>query len=91
MARKCEGGESDLGGCLCGTSRDLRFHSLFGDSSSDAEDLLQETASTLVAKFDEFRPGTDFLLGPFRVARYHVVHFRRRQRRDLLQFSDGVR
>jgi RNA polymerase sigma-70 factor (ECF subfamily) len=55
---------------------------------ADAEDLLQETASTLWQKFGEFREGTDFLAWALQVARYHVLYFRRRQRRDTLRFSD---
>jgi RNA polymerase sigma-70 factor, ECF subfamily len=55
---------------------------------SDAEDLLQETASVLWRKFDEFRPGTDFLAWALQVARYQVMYFRQRQKRDVLQFSD---
>jgi RNA polymerase sigma-70 factor, ECF subfamily len=55
---------------------------------TDAEDLLQETASVLWRKFDEFRPGTDFLAWALQVARYQVLYFRQRRKRDVLQFSD---
>lgn len=54
----------------------------------DAEDLLQETASVLWRKFDEFRPGTSFLAWGLEVARYQVLYFRQRQKKDVLQFSD---
>jgi RNA polymerase sigma-70 factor, ECF subfamily len=54
----------------------------------DAEDLLQETASVLWRKFDEFRPGSNFIAWALQVARYQVMYFRQRQRRDVLQFSE---
>ncbi len=54
----------------------------------DAEDLLQETASVLWRKFDEFQPGSNFIAWALQVARYQVLYFRQRQNRDVLQFSD---
>jgi RNA polymerase sigma-70 factor, ECF subfamily len=55
---------------------------------ADAEDLLQETASVLWRKFDEFQPGSNFLAWAMQVARYQVMYFRQRQKRDVLQFSE---
>ena len=55
---------------------------------ADAEDLLQETASVLWRKFDEFLPGSNFSAWALRVARFQVMYFRQRQKRDVLQFSD---
>jgi RNA polymerase sigma-70 factor (ECF subfamily) len=55
---------------------------------ADAEDLLQETASVLWRKFDEFQPGSNFLAWALSVARYQVLYFRQRQKRDVLQFSE---
>ncbi len=55
---------------------------------ADAEDLLQETASVLWRKFDEYRPGSNFLAWSLQVARFQVLYFRQRQKRDVLQFSD---
>ena len=55
---------------------------------NDAEDLLQETASILWQKFGEFQAGSDFLAWALRVARYEVLHFRQRQKRNVLQFSE---
>ena len=55
---------------------------------SDAEDLLQETASVLWQKFGEFQPGSNFLAWALRVARYQVLYFRQRQKRNVLQFSE---
>jgi len=55
---------------------------------SDAEDLLQETASVLWRKFDEFQPGSNFIAWALSVARFQVLYFRQRQKRDVLQFSE---
>ena len=55
---------------------------------SDAEDLLQETASVLWQKFGEFQPGLNFLAWALQVARYQVLYFRQRQKRNVLQFSE---
>ncbi len=55
---------------------------------ADAEDLLQETASVLWQKFDEFQPGSNFIAWALQVARYEVLKLRHRQRRDVLQFSE---
>jgi RNA polymerase sigma-70 factor, ECF subfamily len=54
---------------------------------ADAEDLLQETASVLWRRFDEFQPGSNFLAWALSVARYQVLYFRQRQRRNVLEFS----
>jgi RNA polymerase sigma-70 factor, ECF subfamily len=55
---------------------------------ADAEDLLQETASVLWRKFDQFQPGSNFLAWALQVARFQVMYFRQRQRRNVLQFSE---
>jgi RNA polymerase sigma-70 factor (ECF subfamily) len=55
---------------------------------SDAEDLLQETGSILWQKFGEFQPGSNFVAWALQVARYEVLHFRQRQKRDLLHSSE---
>jgi RNA polymerase sigma-70 factor (ECF subfamily) len=56
---------------------------------ADAEDLLQETASVLWRKFDAFQPGSNFLAWALQVARYEVLAYRQRRKRDVLQFSDN--
>lgn len=55
---------------------------------TDAEDLLQETASVLWRKFDEFTPGSNFMAWAMRIARFQVMYFRQRRGRDVLQFSE---
>ena len=45
---------------------------------SEAEDLLQDTASILWSKFAEFTPGTDFTRWAYRIARLVVAnHYRK--------------
>jgi RNA polymerase sigma-70 factor (ECF subfamily) len=56
---------------------------------TDAEDLLQETASVLWQKFDEFEPGSNFLAWAMSVARFQVQHFRRQKKHNVLHFSDS--
>jgi RNA polymerase sigma-70 factor (ECF subfamily) len=55
---------------------------------SDAEDLLQETSVVIWRKLDEFEPGTDFAAWALSIARYQVLNYRKKQRRDLVLFSD---
>jgi RNA polymerase sigma-70 factor (ECF subfamily) len=55
---------------------------------SDAEDLLQETSVVMWRKLDEFEPGTDFAAWALSIARYQVLNYRKKQRRDRVLFSD---
>ena len=55
---------------------------------SDADDLLQETSAVLWRKWDEFQPGTDFVSWALQVARYEILKFRKKQRRDRCRFTD---
>ena len=54
---------------------------------ADAEDVLQETTTTLWAKFDDFAPGTDFLAWAYQVARFKVQHYHSKQTRQRRLFS----
>jgi RNA polymerase sigma-70 factor, ECF subfamily len=89
MPGRHESADRDLGRLLMeyrariyGYIRSLVVH------RADAEDLLQETASVLWRKFDEFQPGSNFLAWALQVARYEVLKFRQRQKRDVLRFSE---
>lgn len=57
---------------------------------NDADDLLQETSSTLWEKFDEFKEGTSFLAWAITVARYKVLNYRKKERRRLARFGDSL-
>jgi RNA polymerase sigma-70 factor (ECF subfamily) len=54
----------------------------------DAEEVLQETASVVWQKFGDFEGGTSFLAWSLQIARYKVLHFRRKQGREALVFGD---
>ena len=49
---------------------------------ADADDILQETNSTLLRKAGEFEQGTRFWSWACRVAYYEVLAFRKRRQRD---------
>lgn len=53
----------------------------------DAEDLMQETASTLWEKFDSFRPGSDFASWAVTIARYKIMNYRRSKKNSVIRFS----
>jgi RNA polymerase sigma-70 factor (ECF subfamily) len=57
-------------------------------SPADAEEILQETNIVIWKKFHQFEPGTNFTAWACRIARFEVLKFRERHRRDRLQFSD---
>ena len=54
---------------------------------ADVEDILQEVAQVLWGKFDQFEPGTRFDQWAYRVARYQVLYYRQKKRRDTLVFD----
>ncbi len=53
-----------------------------GIRGSDADDLLQDIATILWEKLDEYRPGTNFRAWAFTVAKYEVLTFLGKKRRD---------
>lgn len=57
---------------------------------NDAEDILQDTSVVLWEKFDEFRPGTDFVAWGCRIAYLKVQNFYRKQGRSKVTFNDEV-
>lgn len=57
---------------------------------ADADDILQETNLVLWAKQAEFAKGTDFLAWAFRIARFQVMAYRKRQSLNRLVFSDEL-
>ncbi len=59
---------------------------------SDADDVMQETASVLWKKFDQFERGTHFDRWAMRVAFNQVRYFRQKKARESkrLQFSDTL-
>ncbi len=59
-------------------------------SSADADDVLQEATTVLWRKFDQYRPGSDFVRWACRVARLEVLAYHRHRKRMLSLFSDEV-
>jgi RNA polymerase sigma-70 factor (ECF subfamily) len=59
-------------------------------NQSDAEDLLQEVKMVMWRSFDQFRQGTNFGAWSRKVALNQIMTFRKRQKRDLLYFSDEL-
>lgn len=55
-----------------------------------AHDVLQETNLTLWHKARDFEPGTNFMAWASRIARYHVLNYRRKRGRDRLVFDDAL-
>lgn len=56
---------------------------------ADAEDVLQETATTLWTKFDDFISGSNFLAWAYQVARFKVRYYYSRQAREHRLFSQA--
>lgn len=50
---------------------------------SDAEDLLQETASLMWEKFDTYRPDTNFWAWARQIARYKISNYYRTKKREF--------
>ena len=59
-------------------------------NTQEAEDLLQETATVLWKKFDEFQPGTSFFSWACQTAQYHVLNYRRKHERQMVLLDDDV-
>lgn len=55
-----------------------------------AQDLLQETNLTLWHKAEDFEPETSFMAWASRIARYHVLNYRRKLNRDRLVFDERL-
>ena len=55
-----------------------------------ARDLLQETNLTLWRKADDFEDGTNFLAWACRIARYHILNYRRKAQHDRLVFDEAL-
>jgi RNA polymerase sigma-70 factor, ECF subfamily len=65
------------------TSQVLAYINALVLNWNDADDLFQETCLVLWEKFDEFRPGTNFLAWALRIANYKVMKFRTQQSRRV--------
>jgi len=57
---------------------------------TDAEEILQETNLVLWRKFDQYKPGTDFVRWACRVAFFEVQKFRQRRAGQRVQLGDRL-
>ena len=56
---------------------------------SDADDIMQETATVMWKNFDRFEPGTNFVSWAVTVAKFQVLKYRKKKRnRSRLLLSD---
>ncbi len=73
------------------TRHETRLHafilSLLSDWN-DAEEVMQETATILWSKFEQFDPETNYFAWACQVARFEVKRYLRRQKRGRLLFND---
>src|SRR3954451_12629251 len=56
---------------------------------NDAEEVIQETNLVLWREFGRFQPGTNFAAWACKVALHQVLAWRKRVRRDRLEFSQA--
>lgn len=59
-------------------------------SPSDADDILQDSLTLMWSKFDEFKPGTDFVAWGKAIARYKVMDFLRKNKLSKLHYNSDV-
>jgi RNA polymerase sigma-70 factor (ECF subfamily) len=57
---------------------------------ADAEDIYQETISTMWDKISTFNKGTDFVAWAVTIAKYKVLEFRAKYKKSKIQFSDRI-
>ena len=56
----------------------------------DAEEILQEANLVIWRKCADFRPGSNFLAWASQIARYEVLKYLERRRRNRLQFAPDI-
>ncbi len=85
-------------------SRNREFFELYGQcqnrvfsvlfmllhNESDAEDLLQDTAATMLEKFDQYKPGTNFTAWAITIAKNKALNFLQKNARVRPSFRDDI-
>jgi RNA polymerase sigma-70 factor (ECF subfamily) len=56
----------------------------------DADDIMQETVTYMYRNFVNFEPGTNFLAWAFRIARFRVLDFYKKQRDKRIKFDSEL-
>ncbi len=57
-------------------------------NKADAEDLMQDSITTMWNKFGDYKPGTDFQAWAITIAKYKVLNFRRKNLRSPVCFNN---
>ena len=57
---------------------------------SDVNDIIQETASVMWSKFDEFNEGTNFSAWALKIAHFQVLNYCKMKKKDKIYFSERV-
>lgn len=57
-------------------------------NDSDADDIMQETASLMWENFGKFEPGTNFVSWAVTVAKFQILNYRKRHKQSRLFLSD---
>lgn len=57
-------------------------------NDTDADDLMQETATVMWENFHKFEPGTNFVSWAVTIARYQILNYRKKHKRSRLFLSD---
>ena len=63
------------------------FILMFVPNHSDADDIMQETSIVMFEKFNSFQKGSDFLAWARVIAKYQVLNFLKKRRREKVVFS----
>ena len=67
-----------------------RYVCMLVPAAADAEDVIQQTASRLWEKFEQYDPERPFLPWAIGFAYHEVLSWRQRQARDRLVFSEEI-
>ncbi|MCE5184514.1 MAG: sigma-70 family RNA polymerase sigma factor [Planctomycetaceae bacterium] len=57
-------------------------------NDSDADDIMQETASLMWENFSKFEPGTNFVSWAVTIAKFQILNYRKRHRQSRTFLSD---
>lgn len=57
---------------------------------SEADDIMQETATVLWRRFGEFQEGTSFIAWGISIARNHILRYFNERKRSRLQFDNDL-
>ncbi len=74
---------------VAGQSRIYAYIMTMVANRNDADDIMQETTSMMWQRFGTFETGTDIVAWGIAIARYRILEFRRKKKKDSkVQFSD---